>query len=420
MNPAPGLGRGLTGRWLLRLAWVTLLVGVGAGVGGGALSIILHVVEHLAYGYQSGTLLEAATHTPPLRRFIALVVAGIVGALGWYAIRRWLPPIRSVTDAVAGKRMPALATVLNTVLQMVVVGLGGSVGREGAPRELAALFSGWLSDVVGLTARERRVMVACGAGAGLAAVYSVPLGGALFTIEVLLAEVSLATVIPAFVASGVATLVASPVVPSTPWYVVPNFAGSWNVVVWSVVAGPVIGFAASGFTWMIKAGRRHRPRGWRILIAMPLVFASVGVIALFTPTVVGNGRALGQTAFDGTLGIGVIAVLTIAKTYATTASLAVGTAGGTLTPSIAIGAGFGATLGGLWIVLWPGAQLGAFALIGAAAFLASTMRAPLTGLVLVIEFSHSGTGLLVPLVLAVAGAVSVGYLMGRRRVTGVP
>lgn len=416
MNPLGGTTR----RWLLRLAWVTLLIGVGAGVGGAVLSLILHAVEHLAYGYSSGTLLEAATHAPPVRRFVALVIAGLVGALAWYAIRRWLRPIVSVTESVDGKRMPGLATALNAVLQMVVVGLGGSVGREGAPRELAALFSGWLSDVVGLTARERRVMVACGAGAGLAAVYSVPFGGALFAIEVLLAEVSLATVIPAFVASGVATLVASPVVPSGPWYVVPNYSVSWGIVVWSVIAGPLVGLAASGFTWLVRAGERHRPGGWRVLVAMPLVFASVGLLAVFTPTVVGNGRALGQTAFDGTLSIALIALVTMIKAYATTSSLWVGTAGGTLTPSIAIGAGLGAAFGGLWIVLWPGEPVGAFALIGAAAFLASTMRAPLTGLVLVIEFSHSGTGLLVPLVLAVSGAVAVGYVLGRRRVTGVP
>ena len=406
--------------WLLRLAIVTVLAGVGAGVGGMVLSLILHAIEHVAFGYSSGTLLAAASRLEPWRRLIPLLVAGVIGACGWYALRRWGTPVVSVKRAVDGVRMPWLVTVANAVLQIIVVGLGASVGREVAPREVGALVSGWLSDVAGLTARERRVIVACGAGAGLAAVYSVPFGGALFTIEVLLAEVSIATVIPAFVASGVATLVASPVVPTTAWYIVPNYSMSWSIVVWAIIAGPLLGAAASGFTWLVKTAEGARPKGWTIFVVMPVVFATVGVLAMVTPTVLGNGRALAQTAFDGSLAIGILALFTLIKVYGTTATIGSGAAGGTLTPSLAIGAGLGAVLGGLWLFLWPGAEIGAFALIGAAAFLSSTMRAPLTGLVLVIEFSHSGTGLLIPLVIAVAGAVAVGYVSGRRRVVGVP
>ena len=324
-----------------------------------------------------------------------------------------------MVDAVRGKRMPGMVTVLNTVLQMIVVGLGASVGREVAPRELGALFSQWLSDAARLTPRERRIIIACGAGAGLAAVYNVPFGGALFTVEVLLAELSIGTVIPALVASGVSTLVASPFVQQTPWYTVPNYGTTWSIVVWSVIAGPIIGLAASGFTWGIKRAKALRPKGWLIFVVMPVAFTIVGLLAAYTPTVLGNGRALAQTAFDGGLGIGMLAVLTLIKVYATTTTIGSGAAGGTLTPSIAIGAGLGAVTGGLWLMIWPDAHLGAFALVGAAAFLASTMRAPLTGLVLVIEFTRSGTSLIIPLVIAVATAVAVEYVLGRRRVIGV-
>jgi H+/Cl- antiporter ClcA len=76
-------------------------------------------------------------------------------------------------------------------------------------------------------------------------------------------------------------------------------------------------------------------------------------------------------------------------------------------------------IGGLWDMLWPGAPPAAFAFVAAAAFLASSMRAPFTALILVLEFTNQGPVLLVPMMLAVAGSVTVGHLMGRRRLAGV-
>ncbi len=93
--------------------------------------------------------------------------------------------------------MPILTTAVHAVLQILTVALGSPLGREVAPREIGAIFAGWLAHRAGLSVREQQVMVACGAGAGLAAVYNVPLGGALFVLEVLLGTFSLDVVIPA-------------------------------------------------------------------------------------------------------------------------------------------------------------------------------------------------------------------------------
>ncbi|MDY7556026.1 chloride channel protein [Cryobacterium sp. 10C3] len=290
--------------------------------------------------------------------------------------------------------------------------------RDG-PRELGALAAGWLSEKAGVTARERRVLVACGAGAGLAAVYNVPLGGALFTVEILLAELTLATVLPALATSAIATLVAQIVVPTTPLYSVPQFTQTPSLLVWSLLAGPVIGFAAVGFVRLAAGAEKRRPQGWLILVVMPLVFSAIGLLSLLLPEILGNGRSLGQTAFDAVVPIGLVAVLLVAKVGVTIATIGSGAAGGTLTPSLAIGAAFGIVTGGLWGTLWPGTPVAAFALVGAAAFLGAAMRAPLTALVLVLEFTGQGPALLIPMTLAVAGAVVVEYLLGRRRFLGI-
>jgi CIC family chloride channel protein len=315
--------------------------------------------------------------------------------------------------------MPGLVTLLNAGLQIVIVGLGASIGREVAPREVAALWSGWLSERAGVSARERRILVACGAGAGLAAVYSVPLGGAVFAVEILLAEVSFATVLPALATSGIAALVARVVVPANPLYRVEQVPLSPTIVVWSVLAGPLIGLAAVGFVRAASFAQRHRPQRWGILVVMPVAFVAIGVVALWFPAILGNGRALGQLALGASLPVLLLLAITVLKAVATVGTIGAGAAGGTLTPSLAIGAGLGLAVGDAWLLLWPGAPLAGFALLGAAAFLAVTMRAPLTALVLVMEFTGQGPALLVPLMLCVAGAVAVGYLIERRRVTGV-
>ena len=105
--------------------------------------------------------------------------------------------------------------------------------------------------------------------------------------------------------------------------------------------------------------------------------------------------------------------------FPTLATIGSGAAGGTLTPSLAIGAALGGCLGGAWSMLWPGTPIAAFAFVAAAAFLASSMRAPLTALILLIEFTNQGPALLVPTMLAIAGSVTVGYILGRDRIAGI-
>ncbi len=405
--------------WVFRLIVVTALVGIGAGVSGLLVSHALRGIEHLAYGYSSGTFLDGVSQASPGLRVAALALAGLIGGVGWWALRRWGAAVVSVEQSIDGRRMPALSTLANAGLQVIIVGLGASIGREVAPRELGAAIAGWLSERTGVTSRERRILIACGAGAGLAAVYSVPLGGALFAVEILLAEISFATALPALATAAIATIVARMAVPTTPLYVMPRFDLTPSLFVWALIAGPLLGFAAVGFVRLVRVAERVRPRSWWILLVMPAVFTIVGLIALPFPEVLGNGRALGQTAFSGLAPFGILGVLALVKLVTTTATIGSGAAGGTLTPSLAIGASLGAALGGLWGLVWPGSPVAAFAFVAAAAFLASTMRAPFTAIVLVIEFTNQGPALLVPTMLCVAGAVTVSYLLARWRITGV-
>lgn len=401
--------------WLVRLVAVTALVGVGSGLSGLVVSFLLHGLEHITYGFGEGHFLDDLPTPSNGLRVGALLLAGLIGGFGWWALRRWGAKVVSVEAAVDGKRMPTLSSLGNVALQIVIVGLGASIGREVAPRELAALAAQWITRRIGVSPRETKILVACGAGAGLAAVYDVPLGGAVFSVEILLAELSIATVLPALATSAIAALIARIVTSSSPLYIVAPLHLTPSLVVWSVLAGPVLGFAALGFLALAKWATAHRPRGWTILVVMPAVFTGVGVLSIWFPQILGNGRALGQLGLTGTAPLAFISLVVLVKTVSTIGTIGAGAAGGTLTPSLALGAGLGAVLGGLWLVIWPGSGISAFAFVAAAAFLAASMKAPLTALVLVLEFTGQGTALLVPALLAIGGSVAVGYVLGRRR-----
>ncbi|ROQ40028.1 CIC family chloride channel protein [Frondihabitans sp. PhB188] len=417
-------------KWLARLTFVTILVGIGSGLSGLVVSFLLHGLEHLVYGFGEGDFLDELPTPSNGLRVLALFIAGVIGGFGWWAVRRWGRRVVSVEAAVKGERMPFWSSLGNIALQIVIVGLGASIGREVAPRELAALAAQWITRKTGVTFRETRILVACGAGAGLAAVYDVPLGGAVFAVEILLAELTLATVVPAIATSAIAAIVARLVTSAAPLYSVPHLELSPSLIVWSIIAGPVMGFAALGFVVLAKKAGERRPKSWGILIVMPVVFTAVGVLSIWFPQILGNGRALGQLGFDGganldgaTLGAApllFILIIVLLKLISTVGTIGAGAAGGTLTPSLALGSGLGAVLGGLWLLLWPGSGIAAFAFVAAASFLAASMRAPLTALVLVVEFTGQGQAILVPALLAIAGSMTIGYMITRRQLWKTP
>jgi H+/Cl- antiporter ClcA len=310
--------------------------------------------------------------------------------------------------------MPVLTTTAHDLLQIVTVGLGSPLGREAAPRQIGALLASFLSRRAGITAEASRIMIACGAGAGLAAVYNVPLGGTFFALEVLLGTFSLSAFIPAVTTSAIAAYVAWIGLGDETVYTVPHLSISRSLVAWSIVAGPLFGVAAYWFARAVQSARTHAPRDWRLTIWCALVFPAIGLLAIPFPQILGNGRGLAGLGFGGSLTIALAATLLLLKTFATIGSLRAGAEGGLMTPSVAIGAVLATVTGGIWSWVWPGSPPGAFALVGGAAFLASSLRMPLTAIALMIEFTRVDHDFVIPMVFAVAGSISVCHLADLR------
>jgi H+/Cl- antiporter ClcA len=404
---------------MARVAAVTVATGVGAGLAGMLLALLLHAIQHVAYGYSldalvdTQTFLQGVSAASPQRRIAVMALCGALAGFGWWALRRFGAPLVSVKKAAASSaaRMPARSTLVHVLLQIATVAMGSPLGREVAPREAGALVASWLSEVAQLSPRETRLMIACGAGAGLAAVYNVPLGGAVFVLEVMLGSFSASAAAAALAASALAAVVARIGLGNELQYAIPAFNVSRGLLMFALVAGPVLGIAAYGFKWLTDRASAAAPRGgWSMPLLGVLNFATIGVLAVYFPQLLGNGKSVVQLGFGNELTLGLAAALLGLRVLITASSLRVGAHGGLLTPGLAVGALLGVVLGGAASLSGSGIPSGAFALIGAAAFLASSMNMPLTAIVLIAEFTHVAHPVLVPVVLAVAGSVAANRL----------
>jgi H+/Cl- antiporter ClcA len=255
-------------------ALIVAVIGLEAGLGGMALGMLLYVMQHMAYGYSVHAIispesfLHGVSAASPARRVLVVSACGLVAGCGWWAVHRFGSALVSISEAVStpGRPMPFLTTVAHALLQIVTVALGSPLGREGAPRELGAVLATWLANRVALTPEVRRILIACGAGAGLAAVYNVPLGGTLFILEGLLGTVRLSALIPALTTCVLATLVAWIGLGNQTPYTLPPLTISPSLVAWSLVTGPVFGMAAHWFVRLARVARARAPRHWGSIV----------------------------------------------------------------------------------------------------------------------------------------------------------
>ena len=154
--------------------------------------------------------------------------------------------------------MPVAATLIHALLQITTVALGSPLGREVAPREVGAMSAGRLARILGLGDADTRILMAC--GAGLAEVYNVPLGGALFVLEVLMGPFSFTVMIPALACCAIAAMVAWTGLGNETQYHLPALAVTPALLVWSLLAGPLFGLAAYGFSRLTCSARDRAPR----------------------------------------------------------------------------------------------------------------------------------------------------------------
>ena len=288
--PATLTRPGAAGFWA-----AVLLTGAGAGIGAAVLTRLLQLVQHLVW--PGPDLLDAAAQAGAWRHVVVLLGAGLLTGAGQIILHRLSSAngidISEAISLYAG-RLPPWRTLGSALLSVLLVGMGASLGREGAPKQAGAVIANSLSDRVGLSDEQRKLLVACGAGAGMAAAYGVPLGGALFALEVLRGVLALRLVLPALLASATATGISWLALPDAPTYLIPAYPTSLSIVLWALLAGPVAGLVSVGYVRVIAWADRNKPTGWQRVVAPTLALGLLGIVSIAFPQILGNGKDIAQ------------------------------------------------------------------------------------------------------------------------------
>ena len=389
-----------------RLTAAVVLAGLGAGLTGAVFWLLLHGVQHLALGDVSHDGIDTVAGVRLWRRLLAPTVAGALVGLGWWALRRRadVEPVTTVLHD-PSRRLAFLPTWADAVLQTVVVAAGASIGREGAPRQGAAAVATWVSDRLRLDPADRRVLVGAAAGAGLAAVYNVPLTGAVYTLEALLVTRRWRVAVLALTVSVIATVTAWPVVGRHPVYSFPSAPVTTATWVGALVAVPLTAAVGTGFARGTSVSRHLRVHRSKLLpVALALTGAGTGLVSWWLPQLPGNGKPVLDAAFVGSLTLLPAALLILVKPAATAGWLWASAAGGLLTPALATGGATGALVALVAGRLGHPVSMQQYALLMAVGVLAVTQRAPMFAAAFGIELTHPPAPLWLVLVLTVLAA----------------
>ena len=395
----------------MKMVLAACLLGLVSGLTGIFLHFLLELVEGLAFGqseHQSGFLTDGV---PPYRIGISLLIVGLASSLVWYFLQRkgkLLSIKGQMKEEDARPTLHFWKQLLHSSWQIVAVGAGAPIGKEGAPREIGALLAGRLAKGFDLSLTDRIFLIACGAGAGLAAVYQVPLTSVFFIFETLGIAFSFKRFVLAGVTTYIAAYVAGWVISDHALYKMPVTTWSlqvlWMIPILVLVLTPL----AYGFARLTKQATAHRIKDQRIFLTLPLAFLFLAGLAQKFPHLLGNGRMVAQEVING-ISWKTALVLFVLKALVVLLTLWAGAYGGTLTPSFALG-----MAGAALLTLAFGFEgLSTILLIGAVCFLTVTLNAPFSATGLVIGFTGQGLEALPYLFLTAFLAHALGRALDR-------
>ena len=372
----------------LRIVLAACLLGLVSGFAGIILHDLLEFVEGLVFGHSEHESSFLTDGVPPYRIGINLLIVGLTSALVWYFLQRkgkLLSIKGQMNEEDSRLALHFWRQLLHSSWQIVAVGGGAPIGKEGAPREIGALLAGRLAKGFGLPLADRVFLIACGAGAGLAAVYQVPLTSVFFIFETLGIAFSLKRFFLAGISTYVAAYTAGWVISDHALYKLPVTTWSLQVLWLMPILVLVLTPLAFGFARLTKQVTAHRIKDKRILMTLPLAFLFLAGLAQKLPYLLGNGRMVAQEVING-ISWKMTFLLFVLKALVVLLTLWAGAYGGTLTPSFSLGMA-GATLFTLAFGLESPSTI---LLLGAVCFLTVTLKAPFSATGLVIAFTGQG------------------------------
>jgi CIC family chloride channel protein len=412
-------------KWVVLGAIIGVISGVGAAVFFVALDLATRFFLGVLAGYTPASPIGEGGHpiSDALRPWAIPLVVALGGLISGLIVFRFAPEAEGHgTDAAisafhhGARRIRARIPLVKLVASAVTIGSGGSGGREGPTAQIGAGFGSWLARVLDLDARDARIAVACGMGAGIGAIFRAPLGGAILAAEIPYRDdVESEALVPGFVASIVGFSVFGGLIGYAPIF--GRVAGAGFTDARQLAYYGLIGLAAGvvgrlyiggfyGATAWFKRWPLPRPLSLPVALRPAVAGLIVGILGLAVPGALGTGYGWVQAALDRTTLLGlplwIVLVLPLAKILATSLSIGSGGSGGIFGPGMVIGGLLGASA---WRLLEPIAPAvpqdpSGFVIVAMMALFGSVAHAPLAVMLMVAEMTDS-LAMLAPAMLAI-------------------
>lgn len=402
---------------LVRLVLLTVAGGAITGLVGGLFRVCLDQAE-----LARTTVLEWTRDAPAVRWLVPVLLAAVCVGLARLIVR-FVPEaagsgVQRVEAVVRGQlapvRLPWLVPA-KFVGGVLAIGAGLALGREGPTVQMGASVGNETARLARLDAHDRRTLIASLGGAGLGVAFSAPLAGAVFAIEELTRVVRTRLVVTVLVGTASAMAVSKYVVGWEPVFPVPTvrLGPTWHLVVY-IAFGLAVGLLGVAYNRLILRcmalfdGVRRLPPEAKAAIVGGLV----GALGIAWPQVVGGGEIVNEQLLVGSMPIMAVLGILAVRWFLGPASYAVGTPGGLFAPLLVVGAALGVLVADVGNLLVPAADLDplAFGIVGMSTFFAAVVRAPVTGVVLIVEMTATTT-IVIPMMLAAAAAVVAATLV---------
>ena len=388
----------LADRFQYNSARRTLLWAGLVGMLGGLSSVAFRMGTnylHLLLTNQTGGMVETFSRLPVWQRLLTPTLGGAVaGIIILYGKRlgRSLNTTDYMEAVVLGNGLLSIRSSLVRCFSAAFsIASGGSIGREGPMVQLSALIASLVGRFRKWPSPRRRLIVACGAAAGIASAYNAPIAGALFVSEIVLKSISMETLGPLVFSTVMATQVVHYLSGDSPLYQIPEFSlkSSWELGLF-LILGILAGILSPVFLYLLRLSKRLFSRlPLPIYVRIGLGGLVVGALAIWYPQVCGNGYSVVSSILNQGWFWQGLTVIFLFKVLATCASFGSGAVGGVFTPTLFVGASLGYLFGQVCHALL-GESLtdsGAFALVGMGVFLAATTHAPLMAILMIFEMT---------------------------------
>jgi H+/Cl- antiporter ClcA len=389
------------------MSLLATLLGLAGGAAAWVLVRLIALLTNAALLHEYGWELPSFRHFHPGPDLLLVAVAGgLVVAL----MARWSPVIRGhgipeAMEAVLTRhsRISPRAAVAKPTSAAVAIGTGGPFGAEGPIIVTGGALGSLIGQVIRVTPSERKILLACGAAAGMAGVFGAPLASVVLAVELLLFEFSARALVPLVVSASIAAGVHAALFGTGPLFRVPphDFAGLSTLGIFALlgVACGLLAVVVAKGLFAVEAGYRRLPLSefWHPIIGA-LGFAIIG---LAVPRALGVGYDAINDVLASRIAVAALALLLLAKLVMWWVALGSGTSGGTLAPILLIGGSFGALIGAGIDAAFPGLGLspGAVALVAMAATFGASTGATFTAVVFAFELTRDYQAVL-PLMLA--------------------